>query len=138
MRNLIFLICLLCLPLLSPAQNEASVEIDERLYDVHEPSYLDYLKEANPFLLKRWAFYLDNAFFITKDPEKKPVIDYPIIKIDNLKEFNILKLEKEQSLNRDWDKRMMYKIEGTKKILVFYSGKEFNSKLNAFLGRKHK
>lgn len=129
---------LLTISILSIAQNETSkdVQIDERLYEVFEKEHLTNLQTKNPFLLKRWAYYLDHSFYISDYPRAKGNPEYPEVKINDLENINILLLEKKQSLNRDFDKQMVYKINGTNKVLVYLSGKEFNEKLNVHLGRK--
>ena len=66
---------------------------DERLYEVYEKDYVDGLVNDNPFLIKRWNFYLDNSYRIIKDVEGKQV-DYPSIEIENTENINILLLEK--------------------------------------------
>ena len=47
---------------------------DERLYEVYEKEYINGLVTDNPFLIKRWNFYLDNAYKITKEVEGKECI----------------------------------------------------------------
>ncbi len=112
------------------AQTTVKVEVDERLYEAYDKNYLDNLQTANPFLLKRWNFYLDHAWYITEYPSEKGSPAYPEVQLTDLKTINILQLEKEQRhLHRDFYKRMKYKIAGTNKVLVYYSGKEFNTRL---------
>lgn len=137
MKGILTLI-LLTLSILSFAQKKSSetVEIDDRLTEVYGKEYLTNLQTQNPFLLQRWSFYLDNAYYIVDFPTKKGSPDYPIIEVVDLNNMNILLLEKSQKMTRDFDKLTKYKIKGTNKILVYYSGKEFNQKLNDFLGRE--
>ena len=52
-----------------------------------------------------------------------------------LSNINILLLEQKNELTRDFNKTVKHKIKGTNKILVYYSGKEFNQKFNEYLGR---
>ncbi len=131
---------LLTLSILSFAQKRSSetVEVDERLTAVYEKEYLANLQIQNPVLLQRWSFYLDNAFYIVDFPIEKGDPDYPSIEVADLDNMNIFLLEKSQKMSRDFDKQTKYKIKGTNKILVYYSGKEFNQKLNEFLGRNYK
>ncbi len=120
----------------SIAQNAMETVVpDERLYEVYESAYVDDLMKENPFLIKRWNFYLDHAFLIADEiPEKKN--DYPIVTISDINQINILLLEKEQKLQRDWDKPMIYKIRDTDKILVYHAGKDFTKSLKKHLGEK--
>jgi len=129
---------LLTLSILSFAQNKTSetVEIDDRLTEVYDKEYLTNLQTQNPVLLQRWSFYLDNSYYIVDFPKEKGNPDYPIIEVADLDDMNIFLLEKKEKMTREFDKPTKYKIKGTNKILVYYSGKEFNQKLNEFLGRK--
>lgn len=135
----ILTLLLLTLSILSFAQKQSSeiVEIDERLTTVYEKEYLENLQIQNPVLLQRWSFYLDNAFYIVDFPQEKGNPDYPMIEIADLDNINIFLLERNQKMERDFDKSTKYKIKGTNKVLVYYSGKEFNQKLNKFLGRNY-
>ena len=131
---------LLTLSILSFAQKKSSetIEIDERLTEVYDKEYLANLQIQNPVLLQRWSFYLDNAFYLVDFPKEKGNPDYPTIEVADLNNMNIFLLEKTQKMTRDFDKPTKYKIKGTNKILVYYSGKDFNQKLNEFLGRNYK
>lgn len=140
MKGILTLV-LLTLSILSFAQKKSAktvetVEMDDRLAEVYDKEYLTNLQSQNPFLLQRWSFYLDNSYYIVNFPSEKGNPDYPIIEVADLDNMNILLLEKSQKMTRDFDKPSKYKIKGTNKILVYYSGKEFNQKLNDFLGRK--
>ena len=136
MKGILTLI-LLTLSILSFSQNNSAetVEIDDRLTEVYDNEYLTNLQSQNSFLLQRWSFYLDNAYYIVDFPAEKGNPDYQTIEVADLDNMNILLLEKSQKMTRAYDKPTKYKIKGTNKILVYYSGKEFNQKLNKFLGR---
>ncbi|MEM9884655.1 MAG: hypothetical protein AAF849_02100 [Bacteroidota bacterium] len=110
--------------------------IDTRLSEVFELDYLERLQKENPFLIQRWNFYLDHAFYITKD-DKLARNNYPSIRIDDLDNINILKLEKTQALKRKYQGESSYQIEGTDLVLVYHSAQSFNQKLNEYLGRKN-
>ena len=107
---------------------------DVRLYEVYERDYINSLVIENPFLVKRWNYYLDNAFVIKEDIAEKGG-DYPEITILDLKNINILLLEKEQKLERNWDVPVIYKIRGTDQILIYYAGKDFTESLKKQLGK---
>ena len=115
--------------------NTGPISIDDRLTEVFDLEYLNTLQDQSPTTIIRWNFYLDNSWYITELPEKKEVSDLPEVIISDLGKLNILLLEKEQGLTRDWTKRIKYKIKNTNKVLVYYSGKEFNRTLNQHLGR---
>jgi hypothetical protein len=120
--------------LFSVAQNAIETVIpDDRLYEVYERDYVDGLVIENPFLIKRWNFYLDNAFLIADEVKGKEA-DYPTVTISDFDNINILLLEKEQKLQRDWDIPVIYKIRGTDKILVYHAGKDFTKSLKEYLG----
>ena len=118
-------------------QSVDKIEIDDRLLAVYDANYLERLQTSNPFLLQRWNFYLENAWFIADLPEEKRTDQDQSIVISDLEQINILLLEKELGLKRDWDQYKMYPIEGTDKMLVYYPGKTFNEELNKHLGRSH-
>ncbi|MEM6967526.1 MAG: hypothetical protein AAF573_22370 [Bacteroidota bacterium] len=130
---------LFIIPIFSFGQHttDTKLKIDKRLYEVYEADYLKRLRTTQPFVLKRLNFYLDNAFYLADYPTKKGDPDYPIIEISDTENLNILKLEQEQKLTRDFEKQVVYKIKGTNKILVYISGKAFNKKLNEHLRRKY-
>lgn len=111
---------------------QSAVEADQRLFDVFETDYLNRMQADHPVMLARLNFYLDNAWFITEYPTEKGNPDLPEITIEDFDNLNILKLEAAYALSRDFNKRMMYSIKGTDKVLVYYSGKEFTESFNAF------
>ena len=114
------------------AQKTSTPSPDERLIEAYGPDYINTLQTENPYLIKRWNFYLDNAFFIT-DKNADKVFTDQTISIADINEINILKLEKEQKMTRSWDLPIAYQIENTNKLLIYHSGKEFNKKLKAYL-----
>lgn len=118
------------------AQHHTNLPIDSRLVDAFDGEYLENLKTGNPFLLQRWNFYLDHAWYLTVLPAEKAEAEYPSIRIDDVNNINILLLERKFQLRRDWDKQMIYKIEDSNQALVFIPGKEFTRKLNEHLNRK--
>lgn len=128
----------LFLPLLLTAQAPYPAPVpDARLYAVFDSVYLQNISRDNPTLLLRWNFYLDNAFIVSDFPaEKGNVSQYPLVEISDLRDLNILLLEKEQPLARDWQKPVFYHIEGTNKVLMYFSGKDFNRKFREWLTRK--
>lgn len=139
--KLLFYICTFFYSFLLPAQTselikEEAPEIDERLYQVFDKNYLETVQNDNPLLLKRWNFYLDNAYYIEVYPAEKGEPDFENISLPDLESINILLLEKELGIHKDWQKRMVYAIAGTDKVLVYYSGLEINQKWNDFLGKR--
>ena len=106
------------------------MDIDPRLLDVFEASYLETIKINNPTLLQRWNFYLDHAAYIADMVAEKEYGILPSVSISDPNNFNIFQLEKEQKIHKDWNTQRMYKIEGMEKILVYYSGKQFIKKFN--------
>ena len=129
---------LLVLPLLFCSLfcwSQAPVEPDERLLAVYEKAYLDRLKTENPFLIQRLNFYLDHGYYLADYPDAKGAL--PVVSIDNPESINILLLEKEQGLRKNYETDTAYSINGTQKALVLRSGREFNRLLNEKLGRSH-
>ena len=112
--------------------------IDARLYAAFGAQYVaDIAADADQFWLHRWTFYLDNAYFISETALSKDSEDgatYPSVHIEDLAKINIIKLEIEQpQLKRDFNVEKIYRIEGTSKFLVYYSGQQFIDKFNAYL-----
>ena len=140
MRSYFFPLLLVVLPLSIFSQSQQQTDklhIDSRLYAVYEKDYLEKVLIEDPFLIHRWNFYLDNAFFISDNPLSKDsdVKSYPSVSVDNLEQINILKLESEQNLKHDFYLETIYKIKNTNKYLVYLPGKDFVEKLNAHLKR---
>jgi hypothetical protein len=108
--------------------------IDQRLYAVFGKEYIDESLRSDLFSLQRWTFYLDNAFIIVSEPPTKDgsAGDFPTVRIPDLAHINILQLEKEQDLKRDYNTQSIYRIEGTTKYLVYHSGQQFIEAFNAF------
>ena len=139
MRSYLFPL-LLALPLSIFSQSQlqtGSIKIDSRLYEVFEKDYLEKTAIDDPFLIQRWNFYLDNAFIISDNAlsKKETAADYPSVSIPDLKQINILKLEKEQKLQHDFYSETVYKIANTNQYLVYLAGKDFVEKLNVYLNK---
>lgn len=117
------------------SQQTENISIDDRLFDVFDKQYLENLKTANPILIQRWNYYLDNAWSIEDLPAEKAANTYQTIEIPDLENINILLLEKQLDLKPDWQKFNMYKIAGMEKMLVYLPGKDFVARLNEHLGR---
>jgi hypothetical protein len=102
--------------------SHTTTPIDSRLLEIYSGDYLENLQTANPFLLKRWGFYLDNSWYLTELPAEKVMDSYATIRVDDFE--------------RDWEKQTVLKIENTDRALVLYSGKRFNEMLNAHLAKE--
>ena len=79
------------------AQSEPShttAPIDSRLFEIYSGDYLENLQTANPYLLKRWNFYLDHSWYLTELPAEKDMDSYATIQIEDLSNFNILLVER--------------------------------------------
>ncbi len=113
--------------------SHTTTPIDSRLLAIYSGDYLENLQTANPFLIKRWSFYLDHSWYLTELPAEKALDSQTTIRVDDLKDINILLLEKQHDLHREWDKQTVIKIENTDKALVLISGKRFNELLNEHL-----
>ena len=137
-----FILALAILPYFAFSQQNSpfSPPIDKRLYEAYEKAYVENVAKDDAFLLQRWTYYLDHAFFIADSPLSKTESSesYPSVIINDLAHINILKLEQQQTLKRDYYSEVIYKIEGTNKYLVYYSGKSFIESLNQYLSEKQK
>ncbi len=127
------IMCFLSLPMIGISQS-SEVKIDERLLEVFDQAYLNNLQTTNPFLIQRWNYYLDNAYYIAEDVKttQHPYLD---VVINDVKQFNIFLLEREQGIKRAYQQEVAYRINGTNKVLVYYAAKDFTAKLNKHLGR---
>ena len=122
-------------PLANIQAQKMPAEPDSRLYAAFDSAYLERLKTDNPNLLLRWNYYLDNAFIISDFPAAKgEITQYPEVQIPDIANVNILVLEKTQSLHRDWHKPTFYRIGDTGKVLMYYSGEDFNRKFKKWIG----
>ena len=108
-----------------------SPEIDVRLFDVYEADYLSRLQQNHPVQIQRMNFFLDHSFYVVDYPANKGFEDLPSVPVTDLDKINIYSLMQEFGLVRDYDTEKAYRIEGTQKALVFYSGKAFVRSFNA-------
>ena len=135
-----FLAFFIFLPFIAFSQQNSPVTkpIDARLYEAYDKAYVDDVAQGDPFLLKRWTYYLDHAFYVTDALVSKDgvAVDYPSVSVPDLAHINILKLESQQMLKRDYYVETIYKINGTDKFLVYHSGRNFIESLNEYLGVK--
>ncbi len=140
MKQILYVL-LIFLPLTAFSQNNSPVSktIDARLYEAYGKAYVDEVAQSDTYLLHRWTFYLDNAFYVTDALVNKDgvAVDYPSVSVPDLAHINILKLEQEQKLKRDFHVEMIYKIAGTNKFLIYHSGKNFVDRLNEYINAKH-
>ena len=121
---------------LSTISYSQSLPIPPKLTTAYEPAYIERIQKTNPMLFKRWAYYADHSYYVTEDiPEKVPKSKEAIK--TNPSDINIFLLEKQYPfLKRDWNKPMAYTIKNTNKILVYYSGKQFNEAFQKWLTKQ--
>ncbi len=131
----VILLLLFYVPIFLYSQNTSGpVTPDERLFEAYGQEYVQKVLVENPFLIKRWNYYLDHAFIIVDEVAEK-IADSPVVEINDLENINILKLEKEQKLSRDWNKPTIYLIKDAGKMLIYHSGKDFTNALKKHLGQ---
>ncbi len=134
---LFFSLAILAPVFLSAQTSTPAVAIDPRLYEVYEKDYLERLRAEQPTLILRWNFYLDNAFVVSEYPaDKGDMGQLPELQITDPEHFNVLLIERDQPTARDWDKPVFYRIAGTHKILMYWSGKDFNRKFSEWLASR--
>ncbi|MBL7805341.1 MAG: hypothetical protein JNL02_16500 [Saprospiraceae bacterium] len=134
---LFFCLAILAPVFLSAQTSTPAAAIDPRLYEVYEKDYLERLRTEQPTLILRWNFYLDNAFVVSEYPtDKGDMGQLPELQITDPEHFNILLIERDQPTARDWDKPVFYRIAGTNKILMYWSGKDFNRKFSEWLASR--
>lgn len=124
----------LSLPAQSPAEsasaNPQPPVPDARLFEAFDSVYVFTTLETNPALVRRWNFYLDHAFVVMDfPPEKGDIAALPVVKIANPDRFNILLLEQQQPLARDWEKPTFYRINQSQQVLMYFPGKIFMERL---------
>lgn len=123
------------IPFTTFSQNATVPVADDRIIEVYGQEYINTLSTENPFLIKRWNYYLDHAFYISDDvPEKSK--DFETITVVDIENINILKLEKEQNIGKAWDLPKAYKIANTNKLLIYHPGKNFNERLREHLAKE--
>lgn len=134
-KTFIWALSLLPLTVFSQQNSPAISAIDARLYEAYDKTYVDKVAQDDPFLLKRWTYYLDHAYYVTDAIVSKDGVptNYPSVSVSDLAHLNILKLETEQKLTRDYYVETIYKIKGTDKFLVYHSGRNFIESLNEYL-----
>ena len=108
-----------------------TVHPDERLKIVFSQTYLNKLSADNPLLISKWNFYLDNSYFISDFPEgKKDANTLQVIEVDDFNNINIKQLEKDLGIGPDYERQMIYRIQGTNKLLIYRTGKKFYELFN--------
>ena len=120
----ILILCLATSIYAQSADSKQALQPDQRLFEVYDAGYIDRLLVDNPFLIKRWNFYLEHSFSIIDAIPGKTDEALEII-VPDLAQINILLLEKEQKLTHDHHVPVIYKIKNTNKCLVYESGKKF-------------
>lgn len=112
------------------AQNTSMPQIDVRFRAVFDENYLQSIA-TDTFWLMKWTFYLDNAFFISdKSLDKAGNEDIAgTIEVPDLKNINILALEKTYALKRDYYTYKAYKIKNTSQYLVYFPTRDYIEKL---------
>lgn len=136
MKNL-FILLLLSFPIWAMAQQNTPPTADARLYDVFEANHIERLQEKNPYLINYYNYFLDHAYQIVDFPAGKND-QFPTVEIEDLENFNIIAIQKEQHLKRGGNHPTYYKIANANKLLIFYAETYFTKKLNQHLGRTYK
>jgi|AntRauTorckE5430_2_1112549.scaffolds.fasta_scaffold02511_4 hypothetical protein len=134
MKTLFLITMTIFLSSFSGLQTDTKTHPDPRLYDVLSQSEINEMLDKNPFLIEYYNYFLDYSFKIIEQPKGKSV-KLPVVVIPDVENFNILAVQKKQKLQRSWDNQTYYSIEGTNKVLVFISEREFTQRLNERIGR---
>jgi len=106
---------------------------DARIYVAFDNDFVNELKADNPALILYYNFYLDSAYSISELPADKNEFLSNLTSLDlddNIKtsEINILKLD----LDLNFEQQTYYRIGKSDRVMIFYSGKEFNEKFNDY------
>lgn len=134
MKTFFFVTITFLLSSFSVLQPDTKTQPDPRLYDALSQKEINEMLDKNPFLIQYYNYFLDYSFKIIEQPKGKN-LQLPVVIIPDMENFNILALQKKQKLQRSWENQTYYTIEGTNKILVFISEREFTQRLNEHIGR---
>lgn len=134
MKTIIYFSIVVFLSSFTYVQLNTKTKPDPRLYEVLSKTEVNEMLDKNPFLIEYYNYFLDNSFKIIEQPKGK-LLTLPTVVIPDVGRFNILEVQKKQKLERSWENQTYYSIEGTDKILVFISEREFKQRLNAHIGR---
>ena len=108
---------------------------DARLVDYLGQDKLAILQKNDPDIIVYYNYYLDNSYILQTMPADKleggkyQTLKLPLRggKVDTQK-LNVLKLD----IQRKYDQRVYYKVEGSSEVLIFISEKEFMKKYNTY------
>ena len=64
-KTFIWALSLLPLTVFSQQNSPVTSVIDARLYEAYDKAHIDKVAQDDPFLLKRWTYYLDHAYYVT-------------------------------------------------------------------------
>lgn len=113
-----------------------SPETEKKVMDYLGKESYDFVMQKNPDIIKYYYYFIENSFYITDVPKEKaagsnPDMQTAVVPLKpngevDLVALNVLKL----NLKRDFYNRTYYLIEGTQKLLVFYSEVEFMENFN--------
>lgn len=140
MKNLIILFLSVFLMSSSFAQTNTNVP-DPKLIDAFGQETVDYYINNAPHLISYYNFFLYHSYNIMDIPEGKmeSIENIPVFKIkekfisepkdyseNGIQNLNILKYDFKIDLNSS----VIYRLEGTNKMIVFISGKEIQTTYN--------
>lgn len=124
MRNLLCWLLVFSSFFALSGQPPARVQPDARLFEVYDSAFIFKVLETNPMLVQRWNFDLDHAFVLTDfPPEKGDIAALPSVEIADLARLNILLLEKQKPLARDWERAVFYRVNKSETVLMLLPGK---------------
>ena len=112
------------------AQNSTEIlpqNPDDRLVEAFGKADVEQLEKVRPRSIAYYNFYLDHAYRIVEMPTDKSdyLASLRALDIDpnaSKSEINVLKFK----LNLTHDKQTSFRMRQSNKIMVFYSGEEFN------------
>lgn len=118
-----FTFAILCISMVSRGQSD----YDERLLARYSEDRLQELSEKKPSIVEYWTYYLDHSYTIVDGETSGKVLSTDEeIKIKNLKEFNILKLD----IHMDRNRPKAYRIQGTNQFLILKSNDQFSKEFS--------
>ncbi len=112
-----------------------SPETEKKVMDYLGKESYEFVLKKNPDIIKYYIYFIENSYYIADIPKEKSGstkdIKTAVIPLKSngdidIVAMNVLKL----NLKRDFYNRTYYQIEGTQKLLVFYSEVEFMENFN--------
>lgn len=133
----------LIVPVWAQSGEETTVVPDVRLSELHSEVRIEKILENQPQIIQYWNYFLDHSYMVEDIPDEKTYA-YPnlkdLVKINRETNAAYEVSMEESALNVvlfdltiEKDKRSIYRLGDTGKIIVFFSKNEFLTQYNSSL-----